>query len=84
MRVTILLVTTPGSTAEGDDSPPLGLQYAARDGAGLQAVFLPAPRGEKIVAVVEPGHDPGLQWKRLRSLLDEEGVISGSPDNTHP
>lgn len=58
---------------------PAGLIYAAFDAAGIQAVRLPVP-GEAIVAIVEPGHNPHVQWQGLTSLFTKEGISHAQAD----
>jgi hypothetical protein len=62
---------------------PTGLVYASQDATAVQAVSLSVPGAERVVAVVEPGHDAALQWKMLRSFLAREGIPDAAPYHSH-
>jgi hypothetical protein len=66
-------------TKDAHGTPP-GLIYAAFQASGVQAVHLPVT-GETVVAIVEPGHDPHVQWQGLSSLFRKEGVGVASADS---
>lgn len=53
---------------------PIGLRYLALDAQGVQAVFIPAKDGDRIVVVAEPGRDADALWEALCAFMDEEEV----------
>ena len=57
----------------GDDTPA-GLVSACEEATGVHAVVIPLSEDEKIVVVVEPGHDPGFLWHELQDFMRREGI----------